>query len=61
VIHPVGSARLRHCVDLLMTTSPNVLIYAALDEWCRQMEGANAKRARVTGPGLFVAVVMESA
>ncbi|MGW5386687.1 aminotransferase class I/II-fold pyridoxal phosphate-dependent enzyme [Nocardia sp. NPDC003963] len=33
----VDPVRLRHCVDLLMTTSPNVLIYAALDGWRRQM------------------------
>ncbi|MFE7722917.1 aminotransferase class I/II-fold pyridoxal phosphate-dependent enzyme [Nocardia rhizosphaerihabitans] len=33
----VDSARLSRCADLLMTTSPNVLIYAALDGWRRQM------------------------
>ncbi|MDO3646329.1 aminotransferase class I/II-fold pyridoxal phosphate-dependent enzyme [Nocardia mangyaensis] len=33
----VDPARLRRCADLLMTTSPNVLIYAALDGWRRQM------------------------
>lgn len=33
----VDPVRLRHCVDLLMTTSPNVLIYSALDGWRRQM------------------------
>ncbi|WP_280266770.1 aminotransferase class I/II-fold pyridoxal phosphate-dependent enzyme [Nocardia wallacei] len=30
-------ARLSACADLLMTTSPNVLIYTALDGWRRQM------------------------
>ncbi len=29
--------RLSACADLLMTTSPNVLIYAAMDGWRRQM------------------------
>jgi arginine decarboxylase len=29
--------RLSACADLLMTTSPNVMIYAALDGWRRQM------------------------
>lgn len=29
--------RLSKCADLLMTTSPNVMIYAALDGWRRQM------------------------
>jgi arginine/lysine/ornithine decarboxylase len=33
----VDRARLSACADLLMTTSPNVLIYAALDGWRRQM------------------------
>lgn len=33
----VDPVRLRHCADLLMTTSPNVLVYAALDGWRRQM------------------------
>lgn len=33
----IDPVRLRHCVDLLMTTSPNVLIYSALDGWRRQM------------------------
>ncbi|MEV0684980.1 ornithine decarboxylase [Nocardia sp. NPDC050378] len=33
----VDPGRLRRCADLLMTTSPNVLIYAALDGWRRQM------------------------
>ncbi|MEV6099827.1 ornithine decarboxylase [Nocardia sp. NPDC051981] len=28
---------LRQCADLLMTTSPNVLLYAAMDGWRRQM------------------------
>lgn len=30
-------AQLSACADLLMTTSPNVMIYAALDGWRRQM------------------------
>ncbi|OIN82149.1 aminotransferase class I/II-fold pyridoxal phosphate-dependent enzyme [Mycobacterium malmoense] len=29
--------RLSACADLLMTTSPNVLVYAAMDGWRRQM------------------------
>jgi lysine decarboxylase len=29
--------RLSACADLLMTTSPNVLVYSALDGWRRQM------------------------
>src|SRR6478736_3998203 len=29
--------RLSACADLLMTTSPNVMVYAALDGWRRQM------------------------
>ncbi|ART71588.1 ornithine decarboxylase [Mycobacterium dioxanotrophicus] len=29
--------RLTACADLLMTTSPNVLVYAAIDGWRRQM------------------------
>ncbi|MGW5572181.1 aminotransferase class I/II-fold pyridoxal phosphate-dependent enzyme [Nocardia thailandica] len=33
----VDPVRLRACADLLMTTSPNVLLYAALDGWRRQM------------------------
>lgn len=33
----VDSDRLSACADLLMTTSPNVLVYAALDGWRRQM------------------------
>lgn len=33
----VDQARLSACADLLMTTSPNVLVYAALDGWRRQM------------------------
>lgn len=33
----VEPARLRACADLLMTTSPNVLVYSALDGWRRQM------------------------
>ncbi|WP_067681589.1 aminotransferase class I/II-fold pyridoxal phosphate-dependent enzyme [Nocardia miyunensis] len=33
----VDRARLKLCADLLMTTSPNVLLYAAMDGWRRQM------------------------
>ncbi|MFC9892584.1 aminotransferase class I/II-fold pyridoxal phosphate-dependent enzyme [Nocardia sp. NPDC127579] len=33
----VDPARLSACADLLMTTSPSVLVYAALDGWRRQM------------------------
>jgi arginine/lysine/ornithine decarboxylase len=33
----IDPAHLSACADLLMTTSPNVLIYAAMDGWRRQM------------------------
>jgi arginine decarboxylase len=33
----VDTAHISACADLLMTTSPNVLLYAALDGWRRQM------------------------
>ncbi len=33
----VDRDRLSKCADLLMTTSPNVLVYAAMDGWRRQM------------------------
>jgi arginine decarboxylase len=33
----VDLAHLSACADLLMTTSPNVLLYAAIDGWRRQM------------------------
>jgi len=33
----VDTAHLSACADLLMTTSPNVMIYSALDGWRRQM------------------------
>src|SRR4051812_17871379 len=33
----VDPTRLSQCADLLMTTSPNVLLYAAMDGWRRQM------------------------
>jgi arginine decarboxylase len=33
----VDEDRLSKCADLLMTTSPNVMVYAALDAWRRQM------------------------
>jgi arginine/lysine/ornithine decarboxylase len=33
----VDPSHLSHCADLLMTTSPNVLLYTAIDGWRRQM------------------------
>lgn len=33
----VDQDRLSECADLLMTTSPNVLVYTAIDGWRRQM------------------------
>lgn len=33
----VDGAHLSACADLLMTTSPNVMIYSAIDGWRRQM------------------------
>ncbi|MDT5005954.1 MAG: arginine decarboxylase [Mycobacterium sp.] len=33
----VDQAKLSACADLLMTTSPNVMVYAAIDGWRRQM------------------------
>lgn len=33
----VDASHLSDCADLLMTTSPNVLIYSAIDGWRRQM------------------------
>ena len=33
----VDRDRLSACADLLMTTSPNVMVYAAIDGWRRQM------------------------
>ncbi|MCM6778121.1 ornithine decarboxylase [Nocardia sp. CDC159] len=33
----VDRGKLKLCADLLMTTSPNVLLYAAIDGWRRQM------------------------
>lgn len=33
----VDPTRLSACADLLMTTSPNVMVYAAMDGWRRQM------------------------
>jgi arginine/lysine/ornithine decarboxylase len=33
----VDPAHISACADLLMTTSPNVMIYAAMDGWRRQM------------------------
>lgn len=44
----VDPSRLAACADLLMTTSPNVMIYAAMDGWRRQMvqDGAALTLAR---------------
>src|SRR3954465_8480884 len=39
----VDPSLLSACADLLMTTSPNVLIYSAIDGWRRQM-GRDGKR-----------------
>src|SRR6195952_4416692 len=63
----VDPAHISACADLLMTTSPNVLLYAAMDGWRRQMvqhgeallgaalDLAGAGRARIAGlPGLHV-------
>jgi lysine decarboxylase len=51
----IDPVRLSHCADLLSTTSPNVLLYAAIDGWRRQMAlngtellGAALKLARAT-------------
>src|ERR671932_2924875 len=33
----VDPSHISACADLLMTTSPNVLVYAAMDGWRRQM------------------------
>lgn len=33
----VDAKRLSACADLLMTTSPNVMVYSAIDGWRRQM------------------------
>jgi arginine/lysine/ornithine decarboxylase len=33
----IDAAHLSACADMLMTTSPNVLLYAAMDGWRRQM------------------------
>ncbi len=33
----IDQERLSACADLLMTTSPNVMVYAAMDGWRRQM------------------------
>ncbi|WP_159843788.1 aminotransferase class I/II-fold pyridoxal phosphate-dependent enzyme [Nocardia sp. CY41] len=48
----IDPIRLSECADLLMTTSPNVLVYAALDGWRRQM----VERGReLLGDALLVA------
>jgi arginine/lysine/ornithine decarboxylase len=63
----VDPSHISACADLLMTTSPNVLLYAAMDGWRRQMvqhgeallgaalELARDVRTRIDGlPGLHV-------
>jgi arginine/lysine/ornithine decarboxylase len=63
----VDPSHIAACADLLMTTSPNVLLYAALDGWRRQMvqsgrgllgaalDLAGAVREELAGtPGLHV-------
>jgi arginine decarboxylase len=40
----VDRAQLSACADLLMTTSPNVLVYSALDGWRRQMVESGAQQ-----------------
>ncbi|AYF76983.1 ornithine decarboxylase [Nocardia yunnanensis] len=63
----VDRARLTECADLLMTTSPNVLLYAAIDGWRRQMvehgrellggaleTAAHARAALAALPGISV-------
>jgi len=63
----VDPVRLSECADLLMTTSPNTIVYAGLDGWRRQMvadgrallgaalELARDVRARIDAiPGLHV-------
>jgi len=63
----VDQKRLSACADLLMTTSPNVLVYSAIDGWRRQMverghellsaavDTANELREDIDGiPGLKV-------
>ena len=42
----VDPDRLSACADLLMTTSPNVMVYAAMDGWRRQMVAARPRIAR---------------
>jgi arginine decarboxylase len=71
VFHQQGSLvdldQLSACADMLMTTSPNVMVYAALDGWRRQMAEhghgllgaalslANRVRAEINAlPGLHV-------
>lgn len=46
----VDPSRIAACADLLMTTSPNVLLYTALDGWRRQMvEDGEALLGRALG------------
>lgn len=40
----IDPSHLAACADLLMTTSPNVLMYAAMDGWRRQMVESGAER-----------------
>jgi len=48
VLHVRGDLVDQHhlwaCADMLMTTSPNVLVYAAMDGWCRHMVQDGADR-----------------
>jgi arginine/lysine/ornithine decarboxylase len=48
----IDLAHLSACADLLMTTSPNVLLYAAIDGWRRQMV---ERGAELLGAGLELA------
>lgn len=48
----VDPKRLAACADLLMTTSPNVLVYSAIDGWRRQMV---ERGARLLGDALDLA------
>jgi arginine/lysine/ornithine decarboxylase len=54
----IDFAHLSACADLLMTTSPNVLLYSAIDGWRRQM----AEQGReLLGEGLRVAGELRAA
>ena len=39
----IDRSHLRQCADMLSTTSPNVLLYAAMDAWRRQMVQSGAE------------------